>query len=528
MTVNTPIDHRPAELERSTLDNVLTWGALVIVLGLALFMRVHSIREAGAASHDEIWHILLSTGRGSFDRVYPENQFTNNLAPLTSTVGAPPIWKVWTSLDEVLHPPLYVTTLRAWRIFFGDSEEVAAYYSVTWGLVGMAFLFFAAKQSFGAIPAVLSGLIVAVAATPVYLHTEVRGYAMLSGLSAILLWLLLRIDLIGTTRRRTTMVGVIALLMMLTHYFAAGALLGVFVWGIVRLTKRDRNFWLATFFGVAIVYLIVWGPFFYRQLAFVSTGDAFLQLPRDQVLIRIFGNMTTYPLRAIVEPMDQTPLLKTMVGVVLALWLVSAIWVPAIRVWVLIVMSTLLFLALMDVARSTHHLSFIRYSAVAAVPMIISLVGIWSVVTAKLPTKFLKEYAPLTLPACMFILAVINYQARYDGDSPRFAPVTFAIFQGIPSSRPIVFSAAQKPAWQAAAALFDANHRGLTQTYACLWTSGPITPELLGDRRHEPFVAASFLTGMTPAELAPGAIVLRELVNPNRAATPLWELQFPK
>jgi len=72
---------------------------------------------------DEIWHMELSTGRGSAHLRLPLDQL---LPPQPNPVmleAAPPWYSIWTHMDWVIHPPFYHFTLRAWRAVSAKAES---------------------------------------------------------------------------------------------------------------------------------------------------------------------------------------------------------------------------------------------------------------------------------------------------------------------------------------------------------------------------------------------------------------------
>src|SRR4051794_30135450 len=92
----------------------ITLILLALILALAAVVRFAWI---GHYSYffDEAWNDELSTGRGSMHIRLANDAIHENVPKPTSLAGAPPWWKVWSNVDYVTHPPLYLIVLRWWR-----------------------------------------------------------------------------------------------------------------------------------------------------------------------------------------------------------------------------------------------------------------------------------------------------------------------------------------------------------------------------------------------------------------------------
>src|SRR5438105_4667058 len=101
--------------------------ALLGIISIAAAARFAWIGST-EAHFDELWHLELSTGRGSMHSMLPPDEIVAAPA-LTSLHGAPPWYSVWTHLQSVTHPPLYPMLLRGWRDVFGESISTARAFS---------------------------------------------------------------------------------------------------------------------------------------------------------------------------------------------------------------------------------------------------------------------------------------------------------------------------------------------------------------------------------------------------------------
>jgi hypothetical protein len=377
-------------------------------------------------SMDEHWHLALTTGHGSPLEAnrFPPGRLVRDVPPMTSLDGAAPWWRVWTSLDRVLHPPLYVQTLRFWRAAFGDSDTAALAYSFAWSVVCIVFTFAALRLAAGTAPAVYAGLLLALSPTEMYIAQEIRGYAMLCGLSAMLVAVLVVSHLRGLTLARLAAACGLMLALMLTHYFAAFGCLAAAAMLLV-LAGRPVRRWqvLAGLAATAAVYLVVWGPFFKRQLGAVETGDSWLAavVPGAWPVIR---HTAMLPLRFVREDNYLAAAwVPVAFGVLLATALAAAVFRP-LRGFAVWAFATMACLAAMDVARGTRHISFIRY-AIAGAPAMLALMTAAPLALPRataLGRQVLVHVVGLTL----LLYGFAHWNALLRLDSPNALPV--AIF----------------------------------------------------------------------------------------------------
>lgn len=357
----------PAKLPRWTgIDAVL----LTILIALACVVHV---RFADAdLSYDELWHLSLSAARATPVGWFAGDVVNESPAHVTSIIGAASIAHVWTGMDGVLHPPLYVITLRLWRDVFGDGDRAAQWLSIAWSLVAACGIYGTARLVMGRGLAFICGVAIACSQTQTYFAQEVRGYEMLIGLSTIALWMMTRIDVLGPTRGRAITLGLAPFFILLTHYFGFGAAVAIGVFGLIRL-RGHRGAFLAALAGGAILYACIWIPFARRQIAFLGTGDVFMKVafdPWHELLM-----LADAPFRLIVDRTYEagaTSLAGGLLFIVPWFLLRKARWLLP---WALWLSLSLLALFALDAARSTAHLSLARYFAIASPAVFLLLVG---------------------------------------------------------------------------------------------------------------------------------------------------------
>src|SRR3954451_16584234 len=175
--------------------------AVLLLIGLAGWLRIDRARFDGL-TFDEQWHVELSTGRGSPHVTLPNGVLVERAPAVTSLEGAAPFYAVWTHMSGVAHPPLFVSVLRLWRDVFGTGDMPAKTLSIVSSLVALALLYDAVRTVHGRPAAVWATLLFALAPAQIYLHQQVRGYAMAQMWACGAIAALARIDRYGVNRRR--------------------------------------------------------------------------------------------------------------------------------------------------------------------------------------------------------------------------------------------------------------------------------------------------------------------------------------
>ena len=347
---------------------------LLLVLALAAWVRLTHI-DSGM-SFDELWHLASTQGIGSAMAYYKHDIVYHDAIRLTSLEHEQNLWHVWNGMDGILHPPLFIVALRLWREVFGQSDFAAHGYPIFCSLVMIGFVFDSARLAMNRIAATLAGIALSVSMTQVYLAQEVRAYAMLGALGAIALWIMTRIEVLGVTRRRVIGLASLTLPMMLSHYFAFGACIAVGIYGLT-VCKPYRKQMLAWLALSAAIYAIIWLPFAMRQLKDLGTGDAFLKLDRGPLHVVLLA--ASIPFRLFVDrdyDIERVPLLSCLLFI--APWFLIR-RMPALRPWSLWLCAVVLPLVVLDLSRTTVHLAYIRYTAIASAAAPLLFIGtVWA------------------------------------------------------------------------------------------------------------------------------------------------------
>lgn len=383
---------------------------LAAVLIFALVLRITNYDTA--LSMDELWHLATTPGLGNALGQFPSDVLLSGLPSQTSLENAAPVWRVWLGMDGVLHPPLYILSLRLWREIFGQSDFIAQLHSTFWSMVALGFLFAIGRLAMDRWMGLLVCLGTAVSQAQMYFAQEVRSYQMLIAIATIALWMMTRIEVFGASRMRAIGLAAITFPLLLTHYFAFGAAVAIGVYGLLRL-RGHRVAFVVTCAVAGAIYLVSWVPFALKQVDDLYTGDAFLHEPQFNWLTELARVMCA-PWRVLNDvdyADDRTTLLA---GSLLVLpWLLIR-QNRSLLPWVMWLTFTLLAVAMLDVVRSTKHLIFPRYfAAISPAVLLLVLGSAWAI----------DRKAAYVVGLAMAVLVAIGgrVEHRISVDSPTYA-----------------------------------------------------------------------------------------------------------
>ena len=404
-----PADRRAAAPATRSVVRV-QWpdvAAAIACAIVALALRWHAAGHA--LSMDELWHLAMSAGRSDDVTGWPVDVLVDRPDSLTSLETAAPPLAAWARFKEVLHPPLYVFTLRLWREVCGGGDWQAAMYSATCGVVAIVFVFFAARMQASRTVATAVGMAMALSPVQIDLGTEVRSYALMMALSACAVWQMVRIESRGATAQGVWWLGMTLCPLMLTHYFAAGTCLAIVLWGMLRLERRFRRQLLAATAVAAVASAILWLPQGIGQIADLGAGDAYLRSPGPFWRYSLLSGLAL-PLRLLVYVPSRT--LAVLGSMVLVAVVIAGLRRrPAIMPWVLLLTVPMLAIVALDALRGTQHTIFLRYAAAAAIAMPAAPV---------LAAASLRPSTGVALGTAMMLLAATGLGAPRDIGSPYF------------------------------------------------------------------------------------------------------------
>lgn len=494
-------------LQAATIAQRWTWtqrALLGVALALALFVRIGHLDAM--PSFDELWHLRLSAANGVPLNLFRPDQIYFDPVHPTSVVGAPPVWKVWAGMDGVLHPPLYVTTLRLWRDLLGDGNVVVQAYSIAWSLVAIAFTFAAARLAMGGTAAFLVGVGMALAPTQVFFAQEMRAYAMLSGLTAICAWLMTRIELFGPTRGRAVALAAMTLPLLLTHYFAFGTAIGIAIYGCWRLRGRRGSF-LVALAGAAAIYVVAWLPFAVQQLDDIGTGDVSWKVARHEVW-RLIPLVANAPFRLIADrKFDAEPTSLAAAVLFVMPWMLVRRLRP-LAPWAILLSASVICIAALDAIRSTQVVLVTRYLVIASPAAFLLFAGCgWAI----------DRRAGAAVATCVAIMGGIYLYARVPmvHDVQSFGEVAVELKRRAKPGEPLAVYCGKDETFYGDTIFSTVANAGIVPRGPYLNMSGPISPEnraLLGPR----LWLVSYWHEPTPEQLVPGSRVLfRKVIDLN-------------
>ncbi|MBW2274154.1 MAG: glycosyltransferase family 39 protein, partial [Deltaproteobacteria bacterium] len=173
------------------------------------------------------------------------------------------------------HPPGYFLGLHLWRGVMPDSDGGIRAYSTLWSLLGLLFLLLLVRDTLGAGPALLAGLLMAVNPLDLYFAQEARMYSQAAALGSASAWLLWR--WLGAWRagqpgraglRWAAGYALAATALLYTHYVTATLLLAQGIYALGCLAARRQWRGVATYLGLSLVVALAFLPWLLYVLGF--------------------------------------------------------------------------------------------------------------------------------------------------------------------------------------------------------------------------------------------------------------------
>lgn len=265
---------------------------------------------------------------------------------------------IWVRLAErnPWHTPGFFVLLSGWGALVGWEPAALRVLSLLVGLLAVAWTYrlgadlFTPEVGFYA-----AALLSASAFFAYYLH-EIRMYAPMVALTALTIWLYVRVTNPGRTPTRFDWLGLFggALSLLYLHYFAALPLLAVGIYHLL-FVKKDRRWWAVVgVFGLAGLLFLPWVGTLLAGLALATESDELQAraLNNAELALRtgyLFSNgaplLLLLLIPALWRPQRQTvALLVMLVSLVGAVLLVNATLqiIPATRIRYLITVLPLL------------------------------------------------------------------------------------------------------------------------------------------------------------------------------------------
>lgn len=365
---------------------------------------------------DEYWHAELSTGRGSAQNHQPKNVLFDPGPRVTSLNDAPPFYRVWSHMDDTVHPPLYPLLLRIWRATIGEGPGPSRSLGALLSVLSIIVLFDVARRLHGTTIALFAAAIFAVASPQISMARTLRGY------TTGLFFLLCLADVVVSLEKkpakatwRLILIGLFTLLSALTFYFTVFVLSAIGVYILFALRGRARWGAIVAMIVAGFVFIAIWGPWLIDQRATLpARTDDWIFDGWAGHKKRVFTWATSLPLRMLFEPRRSATIAATMGA---TLFIVPIFFLHRRRdllLWVLWLWLSMLPLLTADLIRDTKHLYHIRYS-LAAGPAVFALLA---ALLRHMQQVSLRYALPtVTILACTVSIASAYEEPRleYDG-----------------------------------------------------------------------------------------------------------------
>jgi uncharacterized membrane protein len=376
---------------------------LALIVCFAGALRFYSLSTLGFWT-DEFCSVSAADGWGlQLDQV-PVNQIVTQLPICTRLRDARSFFQIPAGMArDDTHPPLYFLLLRGWDQIFGDSESAVRSLNVVFSLLAIILLYFVARNSVGSTTALVACLLMAVATPQIQFSQEARNYM------PVLVFLLLVAMAIAKLKRSPSpywagILSVFLLAMMLTHYFAAGAAVGLMGYAFIVLRKRPRRFALIASAVAAMIFALLWGKSMLKQRSSFLNGLSWLfDREPGHVHRRIF-DLCRLPVRFFTEITGSgfQPFIA-IIGVLLLLALpVLFLYRRELRIWIAWLIAAIALVAIADFTRSTTQLNWVRYTIFATPPAYVLL-------SAGIPRGRLK----FVLPSIAIAAAILTLPNAY-------------------------------------------------------------------------------------------------------------------
>ncbi|MFQ5495592.1 MAG: glycosyltransferase family 39 protein, partial [Phycisphaerae bacterium] len=372
-----PADHPPAAF-RST--GRLAAVGLTAVLTLAAVLRIYGLGDE-AYWLDEMHSLADSAARRAEFEALRTGVILDAVPRSTDLTPDSTLAAVWRGMEADSHPPLYFEALLLWRRLFGDGEAAVRTLSVIFSLLSLVPVALILRG-----PHPWLGLAVAAALALSFSHIHIaqenRPYALGLLLISVSYWALVRMQT-GWSRwdrnRRQAgalLYGVAIYLSMLTHYFAALALLGQVVL-ILGLSQRPlRRAWILTVAAATLAFALTWGRQLIGQCEFIAHQPWLLDLHPNHAWATLL-RLTDLPLRLLfARERFQLNYYLSFLGAVILIAALFTLWRARRRGALLFAawyLTPVLGLTLLDLITGKQLLSHIRYAAVA-VPGLVGLI----------------------------------------------------------------------------------------------------------------------------------------------------------
>jgi uncharacterized membrane protein len=376
---------------------------LALIVCFAGALRFYSLSTLGFWT-DELCSLSDANGWGlELDNV-PVNQIVTHRPTCTRLADAKSFLDIPSAIArDDTHPPLYFLMLRGWEQAFGDSESAVRSLNVVFSLLAIILLYFVARESVGSASALVACLLMAVAAPQIQFSQEARNYM------PVLVFLLIATMAIQKLKRSPSrpwavILSLTLLAMMLTHYFAAGAAMGLVGFAIITLRQRSRRLVLIASVTAALLFGLLWGKFMLQERHAITSGLGWLSDRDPGHLQRRMIDLCRLPIRFFIEITNRRfqPFIAADGAVLFLALPLLFIYRRELRMWIVWLVASIALVAAADFTRSTTQLNWVRYTLFATPPAYVLL-------AAAVPRGRLR----LILPSIAIVAALLTLRNSY-------------------------------------------------------------------------------------------------------------------
>ncbi|MBV8780415.1 MAG: glycosyltransferase family 39 protein, partial [Phycisphaerae bacterium] len=224
---------------------------LGLIIAFAAAIRIYRIGAVGFW-FDEVASIITACGHWRWLFFHQLGYFPHP-PDLASKNGMRPLYELFAEADS--HPPLYFFLLRGWWFLFGMSDVSCRIPSLIASLLAIVIVFDMGRLIANPTIGLWSAAMMAAAPTQLRYAQEARSYALLALFGAAACDVLLRIHLLGRSRRRWIAAAIFIAMAAWTHYFVEGAVLALIVFACLRMHDSSRRM-LTAIVAFAVIALI--------------------------------------------------------------------------------------------------------------------------------------------------------------------------------------------------------------------------------------------------------------------------------
>jgi hypothetical protein len=385
------------------------------IVALAVGLRCHQL-GTDSLWHDELWGMEMAVGHDATQYALPGEGILTHPPDLLSLDPATPWWQVWSHMHLDTHPPLFHLTLRLWQELFGTSEAAVRSLPAIWSVLALILLFDALRIHNGPTAALWAAALMAVAAPQIQYAQEARSYALLLFEGMLALDMLVRLERDGPGLVKAAVLGLAIVAMALTHYFSAGAIIGIAVYAGVCLRGRTRAQVLLAVAVAGVLGVMLWGHPFWLQRQNFSHNPLvdWLDDPSDHPLAKAVGRLVLLCSRFL---FDSAGWQKPLAAVAVLLLILPGLALrrsPRLAVWWIWLVCTIAPVATIDVVQHTMHLAYIRYVLLAAPAAyaLLAMAGDWLPIATR-------RWAPLVPAGALLLTATaIPFRAYHPSWRP--------------------------------------------------------------------------------------------------------------